>query len=102
MRLAAYEWFIFLPVIAFIGWRWRALRLWLPLRALCIALVLLVLAEPQIRRFSNGLDLWVLVDQSKSAATAMSARLPEWQSLLERSKSPDDRIFYIDYGDQVV
>jgi von Willebrand factor type A domain-containing protein len=102
MRLTAFEWLIFLPLIVVIGWRWRGLRLWQPLRALCIALVLLVLAEPQIRRFSNGLDLWVLVDQSKSAESAMAARLSEWQSLLERSKGPDDRVFYIDYGDEVV
>lgn len=88
-----------LPLILFAAWRWPSLRLWHPLRALCVVLLLLVPVEPQIRRFSRGLDLWVLVDQSASAAQVMASQLPEWQSLLEKSKSRDDRIFYLDYAE---
>jgi hypothetical protein len=29
----------------------------------------------------------------------MAAHLPEWQALLERSKAPEDRLFYVDYAD---
>jgi uncharacterized membrane protein len=98
IRFASPEWWILAPALAGAGWAWRPLALWRPLRALCLLLLLLVLLQPQIRRLGRGLDLWVLVDRSASAVDAMAAHLGEWQSLLERSKSPDDRIFYVDYG----
>lgn len=99
IRFASPEWFIFLPLLILAGWMWRRLQLRLPLRALCLALLLLVLAQPQIRRFSDGLDLWVLVDRSASAADAMARNLAEWQTLLERSKAAADRLIFVDYAD---
>ena len=99
IRFASPEWLIFLPLLLLAAWWWRRLRLWMPLRALCLALLLLVLMQPQLRRLGKGLDLWVLVDRSASAADAMVAQLGEWQALLERSKSADDRLIYVDYAD---
>lgn len=99
MRFAAPEWFILLPLI-FTGFLWPRLNLRQPLRILCLLLLVLILTQPQIRRLGRGMDLWVLVDRSASAADAVEPRLREWESLLERSKSADDRIFYVDYADE--
>lgn len=97
IRFAALPWLIFLPVLVAAAVWLRPLRR--PLRLACLALVLLVLIEPQIRRLGRGLDLWVLVDRSASAADALTPRLPEIQSLLARSKSEADRIFYVDFAE---
>ncbi len=102
MRFAAPEWFILLPVLCVLGWLWPHLRLQAPLRVLGLALWLAILVQPQLRQLGRGLDLWVLVDRSASAAEAMTRHLAEWQTLLEKSKSPDDRIFYVDYADAPV
>lgn len=99
MRFATPEWWILAPLLLGLAFAWRRLRLGQPLRAACAVLLVLVFMGPQIRRLGRGLDLWVLVDRSVSAADALAARLPEWQTLLERSKSGDDRIFYVDYAD---
>ena len=99
IRFLALEWALLVPLFIVVGVTWRWLRLWQPLRLWCLAVLILVLVQPQIRRLGKGLDLWVLVDRSASAADAMAARLPEWQSLLERSKGADDRLFYVDYAD---
>ncbi len=99
IRFLTPEWALLVPLLCIVGFTWRRLRLWQPLRLLCFGLLVLVLVQPQIRRLGKGLDLWVLVDQSASAADAMAARLPEWETLLERSKGADDRLFYVDYAD---
>ena len=99
IRFAAPEWALLALLLLVVGFAWRSLRLWLPLRALCLMLLVLALMQPEIRRLGRGLDLWVLVDRSASAADGMTARLAEWESLLERSKGPDDRLFYVDYAD---
>ena len=96
IRFAATSWLIFLPVIAAAAWRFRALRQ--PLRVACLVLLMLILIQPQIRRLGRGLDLWVLVDRSASAADALVPRLAEIESLLTRSKGADDRIVYLDYA----
>ncbi len=102
IRFSHPEWFLLLPGIAAAGWYWRSLALWRPLRAACLACAVLLLAEPQIRRYGDGLDLWVLVDQSDSAREYSQPRLQEWQTILERSKGIDDRIFYVDFADEAV
>ena len=99
MRFAAPEWFLLALLLLVVGFAWRRLRLWLPLRALCLALLVLALTQPEIRRLGRGLDLWVLVDRSASAADGVAARLGEWETLLARSKGPDDRLFFVDYAD---
>ncbi|MEZ0387093.1 MAG: hypothetical protein ACAI34_08515, partial [Verrucomicrobium sp.] len=64
MRLLSPEWFLLLPVLALAAWFWRGLNLFKPLRLLCVLLVTVLLVQPQVRKQSDGLDLWVLVDQS--------------------------------------
>ena len=99
IRFASPEWGLLALLLVVVGFAWQRLRLWEPLRVLCLVLLVLALMQPEIRRVTKGLDLWVLVDRSASAADAMAARLPEWETLLERSKGPDDRLFYVDYAD---
>jgi hypothetical protein len=98
IRLAAPEWLICLPLLIALGFWRRELRLWLPLRAAVLLLVVLVLLQPEWRRLGRGLDLWVLVDRSVSAADSLQPRLGEMETLVERSRGRDDRLFYIDYA----
>ena len=91
-----------LPALAVAGWRWRGLRLHEPLRAAGLAVLVLALAEPRLRRASAGLDLWVLTDRSDSAAGAMAAQSREIETILERSRGPDDRVRYVDFAGEAV
>ncbi|MFM8891894.1 MAG: VWA domain-containing protein [Planctomycetia bacterium] len=102
IRFLAPQWLLLLPALALAGWFWRGLALERPLRAACLVLAVLVLAEPQVRRQGDGLDLWVLVDQSDSARESVEPRLAEWQAILESSRGPDDRIFYVDFAAEAV
>src|SRR4051812_14656276 len=97
IRFEALQWLLFLPVLFGLAFYFRATRR--PLRLTCLVLLGLALLEPASRRLGKGLELAVVVDLSASAADALTPRLPEIQSLLERSKSSDDRITYIDYAE---
>ena len=99
IRFLTPEWWLLAPLLAVVGLSWKRLRLWQPLRLVCLILLVLVFVQPQVRRLGQGLDLWVLVDRSASAADGMAAHLPEWETLLERSKGLNDRVFYVDYAD---
>jgi uncharacterized membrane protein len=98
MHFARPEWLLLVPALAFIGWWLRGLRLWRPLRVLCLALLTLILVDPQMNQVRPGLDLWVLVDRSDSARPALSATLEEWQHLVEAGKGSRDSIHYIDFA----
>jgi hypothetical protein len=97
MRLAAPEWLLLLPVMAWALWRWRQSPRPV-LRGACLLLLLLLLVRPEVRRTARGLDLWVLADRSGSAATSVEPHLAEWETILERSRNPEDRLFFIDYA----
>lgn len=98
VHLAAPQWLLLLPVLALLAWRLPRARLTAPLRAGCLLLLVLYLAQPEIRRTSSGLDLWVLVDRSASAAEGLEPRRVEIEGLLESNKKSDDRIFYVDFA----
>ena len=98
LQFAAPEWLLLAPVIVFAAWRWPELALMRPRRAALVALLLLVLVQPEIRRLGKGLDLWVLVDRSASAADAIEPRRAEMEGLIERAKGQDDRVFYVDFA----
>ena len=66
MKLNAPEWLLLVPLLAFLIWYVKAIQWRRPLRLFCLALLVFALCDPQISRFSPGLDLWVLVDQSSS------------------------------------
>ena len=98
MTFAAPEWLLLLPALAMLGWRVRRLRLHEPLRALALGLLVLALADPRLQLGGGGLDLWVLVDRSDSAAGLTAAQGPEVAAILNKAKGPDDRIQWIDYA----
>ena len=102
MRFISPEWFLLLPALVAMGWFWRHLELQRPLRALALLLLVIMAAQPETRRFGDGLDLWVLVDQSDSASELLAPKLPEWETLLLRSKGSDDRLRYIDFATEAV
>ena len=98
LRFAAPQWFLLLPVLALLAWWLRRARLWQPLRTACLLLLVLFLTQPQLRRTAAGLDLWVLVDRSASAAEVVERRRGEIERLLMANKGADDRIFYVDFA----
>ena len=98
LRVVAPQWFLLLPLLPLVAWRLPRVRLWLPLRAGCLFLLVLFLAEPQIRRAGAGLDLWVLVDRSASAAEVGEPRRAEIERLLVANKGAEDRIFFVDFA----
>jgi uncharacterized membrane protein len=102
MTFANPTWFLLVPLLLAAGWQWRSLGLARPLRAACLALVVVLLADPQIRRFDDGLDLWLLVDRSESAADGLDPRLREWESILVNSRGPADRIRTVDFAAEAV
>lgn len=99
MRFLSPEWLIVVPMLGWIGWKWKALGLWRPLRFCLLVLLVFLLMQPELRRLGVGLDLWVLVDRSASAEDGMARHLQEIESLLRRSKSADDRLFFVDYAE---
>lgn len=98
MQFTSPCWLLFAPVFLAAAWHWPALRT--PRRIACLVLLLLLLTGPQWRRLGRGLELAVLVDQSVSAADALAPRQAELQSLLERSRGPEDKLTYIDFASQ--
>lgn len=100
MRLDAPEWLLLLPALAFVAWYWRKPRLTRPLRALALVLAVVALARPRIPGRSDGVDLWVLVDRSASARDLLAPRLDEIETLLERGRSHQDRLFFVDFAEE--
>lgn len=89
-----------LPLLA-IGWYQPQLRLWRePLRAICLTLLVLMLMQPRLHTISSGLDLWVLVDRSASAADRLTRHLSEWETLIRQKARPArNRLIWIDYAE---
>lgn len=103
MSFTSPEWFLLLPVALLVGWLWRELRLFSPLRLLILVLGTLLLTEPKIVLRDNSLDLWVLLDRSDSTEDLVDVGLPEWKRLLERAKpSRRDRMILLDYAAEIV
>jgi hypothetical protein len=99
MKLSAPEWLLLVPLLLFLTWYVRAIQWRRPLRLLCLTLLVFALCDPQLSRFSPGLDVWVLVDQSSSAADALAAHESEIEDLLTRSKGSSDNIHFLDFAE---
>lgn len=98
MRFLHPEVFLLIPAFLALGWFWRDLRLYRPLRVLCLLLGIALLARPEIRRAADGLDLWVLSDRSASAEAKIAPNLAEWHNLLEKSRGSHDRLHVVDFA----
>ncbi|PTY03073.1 hypothetical protein DB346_07415 [Verrucomicrobia bacterium LW23] len=99
MKFLAPEWLIFLPLLVLAWWFFPRLGLGRPWRFVTLALLALAMVHPQLRKISAGLDLYVMVDRSSSAAEPMAAQLSEWEGILQRSKGDQDTITHIDYAE---
>ena len=100
MAFDAPEWVALVPFLVFAAWRWRVLGLWSPLRLGCLALVVLVLAQPRVARGGRGLDVWLLLDRSASARDLVEPRRAEIEALLARSKGGDDALHVVDFAEE--
>jgi len=98
VRLAAPQWLLLLPAFAAMAFYVPRMRMWQPLRAGCVVLLVLYLARPEIRSTASGLDLWVLVDRSASAQETVETRRTEMERLLNASKRREDRVFFVDFA----
>lgn len=102
MRFLHPEFFLLIPALVVLGWFWRGLALQRPLRTLCLLVLVVLLARPEIRKAADGLDLWVLADRSESAASALEPVLGEWENLLSRSRGRNDRLHLLDFADEAL
>ena len=98
MTFVSPEWFLLIPAGLVAAWLWPRCRPHSPVRAVLLGLLVVALAHPLIRRARPGLDLFVLVDRSASAAEALARSLPEWEALIQKAKKPEDQLAFIDYG----
>jgi hypothetical protein len=104
VKFSSPEWFLLIPALLFIGWFWKSLRLWSPLRLLLVTLAVFGLADPKVNMQENSMDLWVLLDRSDSTEDLVDKGLPGWKALLEqyRPNRRTDDIHYLDYATEVV
>jgi hypothetical protein len=101
--LSSPQWLFLVPVLLVSGWYWKGLRLWQPLRALCLLFLVLVLADPRVNQTQRGMDLWALVDRSESAAALTERSFKEWDQLLKQSMpSRFDRIRWVNFSGEAV
>ncbi|MCW1921522.1 VWA domain-containing protein [Luteolibacter arcticus] len=103
MTFGSPEWFLLVPAFLFIGWFWKSLRLWSPLRLLLVLLAAFGLADPKVNVQEDALDLFVLLDRSDSTENLVDKNLVEWKRLLDQAKpSHRDEAHYFDYGAEIV
>jgi hypothetical protein len=96
-------WLLLLPALVLAGWLWRTLRLWQPLRALALIIIVVLLARPRAVMQKDGMDLWVLLDRSESTEDRIDRGVREWETLLEKSKrSRDDVVHLVDFAGDTV
>jgi hypothetical protein len=98
IRFAAPEWLVLLPFLFYAVWSWPRRALRSPLRAAALTLLVLALAEPEWPRGASGVDLWVLLDRSDSARDALEPARDELETLLERARPADGRLFVVDFA----
>ncbi|BCX50031.1 VWA domain-containing protein [Haloferula helveola] len=103
MHFNSPEWFLLIPAVLFVGWFWKRLRIFSPLRLILVLLAAFTLADPRVVLKDDSLDLWVLLDRSDSTEDLVDLGLPEWERLLEKSKpSRRDRMILLDYAAEIV
>jgi hypothetical protein len=91
MSLALPQFLFLLPIWLLAGWRYPQLELWRPLRVLLLLLLTLLLCDPRLVWKSGGMDLWVLMDRSRSA-----------QDLVDRLAAKGTRALHIGAFEQIV
>ena len=97
-RLQAGAGVVAVLVVIAAGFTALGLPLWAGWLIAAAAIAVFLLAEPRVRRQGDGLDLWVLVDRSDSGWEELAPRLPEMETILEKSRGVDDRVFFVDFA----
>ena len=98
MQFLAPEWLVLVPLLGVAAWLWPHLGLTRPFRLAILVLLVLLLVRPAISGVEDGMDVWMLVDRSKSAEQSVGPHVSEWRTLLERSRSSDDRLHIVDFA----
>jgi uncharacterized membrane protein len=102
MHFQSPEWFLLIPILLAAGWFWKHLRIISPLRFLLVSLIAFLLTNPSIQKQENSLDLYVLLDRSKSTESLIDQGLPEWKRLLEKAKpSRSDTLHFYNYASEI-
>jgi len=91
-------WLLLIPAAACLEWAWPRFGLRRPLRAACVILAALALADLRFVRQVEDLDLIVLADRSDSAELSVDPNLREWLTLLQQHQGPRDRLRVIDFA----
>jgi uncharacterized membrane protein len=103
MSLALPQFLFLLPVWLLAGWRYPRLELWRPLRVILLLFLTLLLCDPRLVWKSGGMDLWVLMDRSRSAQDLVDSGELEWRTLLERTRPGEShRLHLLDYASEVI
>ncbi|WDE96384.1 VWA domain-containing protein [Lentisphaera profundi] len=102
MILLAPEWLILIPAVLIFCWFFFRPVVFRFLRISILLILLFCLTEPHLNQTEKGMDLYVLVDRSDSAESYLEEKIAEWEELLEKEKGNYDRIFYIDYGRDIL
>lgn len=102
MSFGAAQWLLAVPLLWVAAWVFPRLELRRPLRAVACGVLVLVLADLQMLSRHPGLDLWVLLDRSDSAAEAVAAGLPEWRAILDKEAGSQDRLHWVEFGAEPV
>lgn len=98
LTLAAPQWLLLIPAFALVGWLVPRLDLRNPLRAICLLLLILWLAQPMWKKSGGGMDLWVLVDRSASAQEETEKNRQEVESLLQKNAGSQDKLIFVDFA----
>lgn len=102
MTFLAPEWFFFIPLLIVIGWKFRMLRLYEPLRLLLLVLLVVALAKPTLKLGNGEMDLWLMVDQSDSTLQKPLVASEEILGILERSKRSGDQVRLVDFAKDAI
>ena len=93
---------ILLPCLVLLGRHIGSFEKNIAIRVLVLSFLCLALAGPYLSRYSDGIDLWVLVDVSDSAQSNTATGRDEWNHLLTRYAGSNDRIHYIDFAKEAL
>ena len=99
MKLLHPVWLLLLVPVAIAWWQWpmpgRGLRI---LRAIILTLLVLGLAQPEIRLNDRSGVVVVVADQSRSMPADSSRRQTEVMELLRKSMASSDEVYAVSFG----
>lgn len=98
MSLTAPAWLLLGVALVIAARLFGGLELARPLRALALCSLVTALAGPACEQRGGGLDLWVLVDRSDSAAQVVGEELGAWKAILREGRGAQDRLRWVPFA----